>query len=53
MRVLLVAQEVRTEVISLDAPAVELIELREFEFEKGTIVADETSKLAAMPARSG
>ncbi len=53
VRVFVVAQEARTEVISPDAPAVEPIELREFEFEKGTIFADETSNSAAMPARSG
>ncbi len=53
VRVVLVAQEARIDVISPDAPAVELIELMLFDFEKGTIVAEGTNKLAAVPARSG
>ena len=53
VRVVLVAHEATSDVISPDAPAVESIEPRAFDFEKGTVFADETSKFAAMPARSG
>ena len=48
-----VAQEARTEIISPDAPAIEIDELRLFGLDWTVIFADETSKLAAVPARSG
>lgn len=52
-RFLPVAQEARTEIISPDAPAVEIDELRLFGLDWTAIFADETSKLTAVPARSG
>jgi hypothetical protein len=53
MRAVLVTQEARTEVISLDAPAVDFIGLRLLGVDGAVLFTNEAINLAAVLARSG